>query len=628
MKKLKITKTSDVVEEVLKDFKARQEARRNLDSMWLLNANYYAGNQYAVITPSGAVEDYGKQYYWQQREVFNRIAPLIETRLAKMGRIDMGLSVRPLNTDEAEIKKAAFSTKLIASYFDDNDLPAIVARACFFSEIMGTAFYKISWNPTRGKAIGVRDGRTIYDGEAEVTVCPPYEIYPDSLSTMELEDCQSIMHVKAYPVEEIERIWGVKVQGKDVSVMNTDSTVTGGGYGYPGVATRSFSDTKSNHALVIEKYVRPNEAYPLGRLIIVAGETLVYDGELPYKNGAMGQRSFPFVRQQALKHPASFFGISIVERLIPVQRAFNAVKNRKHEFLNRIAMGILTVEDGSVNIDNLEDEGLAPGKVIVYRQGATPPQMVTYGNLPNEFFEEEQTLEKEFSSVSGISDFMSSADLLKVNLSGTALNLLLEQDEARLSVSIDSIRSAIKSVMQQVLRLYSTMSNTERLLRVSGENMELEMIAFNSDDIATEDLIFNVDGGNITSLSTRQNMVFEIIKMGLLNSDSGAISHENKAKALEVLGFGNWEDAKSDEELHVERAIRENHTLLASPLPVLPIDDHALHVREHTRACISKEYDCNQDAIARICEHVALHKQAMSQASPTQQQELTAQKNQ
>ena len=44
----------------------------------------------------------------------------------------------------------------------------------------------------------------------------------------------------------------------------------------------------------------------------------------------------------------------MVERAIPVQRAYNAVKNRKHEFLNRIAMGVLTVEDGSVDTDNLE----------------------------------------------------------------------------------------------------------------------------------------------------------------------------------------------------------------------------------------------------------------------------------
>ncbi len=619
MKRLKIVKATDVVEETIRDFRERQDIRRSLDSMWLLNINYYVGNQYAEIAPTGDVTDYGKQYYWQQREVFNRIAPLIETRLAKIARVDLGVTVRPLNNDQKEIRKAKFSTKLIKSVVDDKDFGAIVAKASFYSEIMGSSFYKVGWNPTIGKVIGEKDGKKLYEGDVEVTVCPPYEIYPDSLSTLDIDDCQSIIHAKAYPVEEIERIWGVKVEGTNVSVMNTESSPTGGGYGYPGVASHCFSGTKQNHALVIEKYIKRSNDYPDGRLIIVAGDTLVYDGILPYQNGLSLMRNYPFVKQEALKHPVSFFGSSIVERLIPVQRAYNAVKNRKHEFLNRIAMGILTVEDGSVNLDNLEDEGLAPGKVIVYRQGANPPQMVTYGNLPTEFFEEEASLEKEFSNVSGISDFMSSSELLNVNLSGTALNLLLEQDEARLSVTIDSIRSAVKAVIGQILRLYRQFADTKRLLRVSGKNMELETLSFTGDDISSDDLVFDADGSNLTSLSTRQNMVFEIVKMGLLGDENGKMSEENKLKALEILGFGNWEDAKSQEELHTEKAARENQLLKKEDVEVLDIDNHSLHIAEHTRACISKDYDGDDNSLVRIINHVKKHKQLQKEEQPSLQ---------
>lgn len=67
----------------------------------------------------------------------------------------------------------------------------------------------------------------------------------------------------------------------------------------------------------------------------------------------------------------------MVERTIPIQRAYNAVKNRKHEFLNRIAVGVLAVEDGSVDVDNLETEGLSPGKILVYRQGSNPPRLMS-----------------------------------------------------------------------------------------------------------------------------------------------------------------------------------------------------------------------------------------------------------
>lgn len=36
-------------------------------------------------------------------------------------------------------------------------------------------------------------------------------------------------------------------------------------------------------------------------------------------------------------------------------------------------INILCVEDGSVDVESLENEGLHDGKVIIYRQGANPP---------------------------------------------------------------------------------------------------------------------------------------------------------------------------------------------------------------------------------------------------------------
>ena len=64
----------------------------------------------------------------------------------------------------------------------------------------------------------------------------------------------------------------------------------------------------------------------------------------------------------------------LVARLIPIQRAYNALMNRSQELIYRIGLNNLAVEDGSVDLDNLEEDGLFPGKVLVYRQGAKLPQ--------------------------------------------------------------------------------------------------------------------------------------------------------------------------------------------------------------------------------------------------------------
>lgn len=65
----------------------------------------------------------------------------------------------------------------------------------------------------------------------------------------------------------------------------------------------------------------------------------------------------------------------LVERLMPYQRLYNATMNQRSDRIKYATYGICFVEDGSVDIDNLE-EGVAPGSVVVYRQGSVGPQLV------------------------------------------------------------------------------------------------------------------------------------------------------------------------------------------------------------------------------------------------------------
>lgn len=63
----------------------------------------------------------------------------------------------------------------------------------------------------------------------------------------------------------------------------------------------------------------------------------------------------------------------LVDMLIPCQRSYNALKGRYAEYINRLSTGVIVVEDGSADIDELAEGGFTFGKVIVYRQGSVPP---------------------------------------------------------------------------------------------------------------------------------------------------------------------------------------------------------------------------------------------------------------
>ena len=44
-------------------------------------------------------------------------------------------------------------------------------------------------------------------------------------------------------------------------------------------------------------------------------------------------------------------------------------------------MKILCIEDGSVDMNKLEQEGLKDGKILVYRQGSKPPYILEFDNI-------------------------------------------------------------------------------------------------------------------------------------------------------------------------------------------------------------------------------------------------------
>ena len=69
--------TSDrqaLCEEIVRDYERRRRERRALELQWRLNMDFYNGKQYAEITPLGDVEEYGKQFCWQEREACVRRA--------------------------------------------------------------------------------------------------------------------------------------------------------------------------------------------------------------------------------------------------------------------------------------------------------------------------------------------------------------------------------------------------------------------------------------------------------------------------------------------------------------------------------------------------------------------------
>lgn len=520
----KIKYVDELVSDVIKDYESRRERRRSYELTWRLCLSFIAGDQYSYISSRGNIENSSKRYFWQSREVFNRIAPILESRLSKLQRVRPTVTVRSYTDSEEDIASANRSELVLGATFERINFPKLINEATIWSESCGTAFYKIQWDTESG--IALPDNPQIKVGDLSVEVVSPFEIFPDSDECSDLEDCMSVIHARPLSLAAINNIYGFEVSEK-----------------YTFIPSANFYTPSSSNAipsaLVIEKYEAPSRDLPEGRLIIVVGDRLVYAGNLPYACGENGKRTYPFVKQLCVKVPGSFWGRSVVERLIPVQRSYNAVKNRKMEYLNRIISGVLAVEEGSVNSEELEEDGLYPGKLLVYRQGAALPEFLKEDPLPSSFRDEEEALIKEFVSISNNPDIMSSGESTVRLASGTALSLIIEQDIDKLSHVAENIRCAIKETAKQMLRIFKQYANLPRNLR-RGDTKEILLLKGN--DITDFDVVLTAESEQTLSASAQRAALLELYNSGLLFNEQGKLPESVRKKLLTSMNFENLID--------------------------------------------------------------------------------------
>ena len=601
-----------VAKEITEDFERRREERRSLESGWLLNMNFYSGNQYCDVSPFGGVQKEDERFYWQSRRVFNHIAPMVESRIAKLEKLRPKLSVRAFSDEDADVKTAKLATGVLRYAQERIRFAETASKVTIWAEVCGSGFYKVAWDEKGGRQVAVdENGAPVYEGEVSVTAVSPFEIYPDKLSAESVEELGSLIHARVVTVDEVYERFGVEVQGVETSELTLTgySEPSAGKLPLDSVGMRATAEKVG--VILIERYQRPSGKFPDGKLEIVAGGKLLYTGALPYINGERSERVFPFVKQDCMRLPSAFFGASIVDRLIPVQRAYNAVRNRKHEFLNRLSMGVLTVEDGSVDIDELSEEGLQPGKILVYRQGGKAPEMLDTGSLPAEFAVEEEWLEKEFALISGVSDLSKNSTPTNVT-SATGLQLLLAQDETRLSATLKSMESALKEVGRQILRLYREFAGSARLMTLTGENKQIQVKYFNATDLSVNDVQFETEEAETPD--EKRETVLKLYQAGLFTDDDGKISTVNKNRILDAFGFGSFENARDISALHIAKASEENYELKSVEVAVDEYDEHSLHITEHTRYLLSSELKKStkkQEIKERFSAHIRAHKIAL-----------------
>ncbi len=606
-----VAKAQDAVRFVHEQSERRRLSRMAYELQWKLNANFLYGNQHCDVNVARmTVENYRPMYDYLSREVFNRIAPLLETRMANLQTVHYNMTVRPRTNEYDDILKASVSTALLRAKQEQSDFSEKLDLAIHWCELTGSAFFLSGWNRSDGQNSVNAPEKEKEDagGDVEYTVLTPYEVFPDNLCCETVSGQQSILIEQVKSIVEIENLYGISPAAGTVTTLCCRPVSGAGGYGYT-ASTLQLSEGISYDSVVLYTYMeRPSAAHAQGRLLLVAGDTLIFDGDLPYDD-------FPLCQMKCHTVPGQFYGRSVIENLIPLQRSYNGIKNKINDHINLTASGQMVIEEGSVDSDDLAGGGLAPGIPVVYGKGCEKPSLLPSPTLPSIVGEQCDRIAADMEYIAGVSQLMVSGIAPSGITSGTAIDSLRQIDSTRLAMTADNIRHAVSDLAVIWLKLYHDFGGVNRALWAKGENEEAEVLYWNAEQINSFEVIFDTENELKDSQSKRFDRFLTAIENGLYANEEGKIPRKVLRKARQSMGMDAF-GVILEEDLQEQNARRENLMFeKGGELSVTALDDHTIHLEEHRLYALQKTfYDMvkrNPQKAERMYAHIAMHENAL-----------------
>ncbi len=602
----------DLLSMIESECRRRHMERRPLELKWTLCANFYAGHQYCDINPYGSeLEDYAPPYDYMERGIYNRIAPLIDTRIANFKALDFSMEVSPATNELGDYEKSLIATKLLKQTQYKCDFLSKKDSMILWSELCGTSFLLCWWDKNKGDAC--RAGGRLYPmGDLDFGVVTPYEVLPESIYKENLADQHSIILEQVVSVSEVDRRYGVRVKPAQVDCYALDVAPGAGGFGHAG-ATFSVGYRRAEDSTYVRTYMeKPTARHPSGRMIIATPDRILYYGTLPLDE-------YPLVMLRCKTVAGMFFGRSVIEDLIPLQRAYNGVKNKIHDYIRTLALNPLLVPEGAIeDMEELAQNGVAPGDIVEYNPDRGEPKPLAGADFPAGVFEECENLAHEMEYTAGLSHLGATGNQSSAMTSASAIERLREIDGVRLALTADLIRAAVLRAAKIWLKLYKTHGSFAHTERLAGANDRSALLVWCGEDINSYDIVFESENTLLHSDESQLEAIRSGIALGLFEDEAGKIPRSVKKKLLCRMHIGDFVRTLYEDDLQSAAARRENGELLAGVrVATGACDDHEIHLAEHRRAALEYSYSkmkrsdpVRAQALAdHIAEHVKICKE-------------------
>lgn len=552
-----------------------------------LNKGYIQGYQYKRINERTlAIEGLKNTHgLYLERKIFNRMLPIYLTRYGILSQNQPIVGFKGTDNREETITNAIEGNKFLETFKKDINFTAKYKKAIQGADIFGLVWFKTGIDWSKGdeiltkeititkpddnnfKAKGVR---TVREGRTFIDVIPMHEILVDSLSVESMEDINELVHRRMFSLEYIRKRWGFEARAEDIDPRYF-------------LDTSRYSDNdryeQNKYAYVYEYYRKPDALYPNGQFIVLINDTILYEGELPYRN-AYNKRTIPFVPMNLQTVPNHLVSVTVYSQIIPIQDTYNSIKNRLLEHINHLAIGQMYVwKDSLVNPDSVTNK---PGQFIMIKRNAKRPEPVQKAQVGSEIINYLKSIEEDMLVTAGLSQ-ISAYGMSKssVRTDGVA-DKIGEADQNKLTNAIDSIGESLINLFKQVLYVEKERQASLREIMKLAK-LDSYMVKYNLGELDPENLEIVNREFLMQSDQARQLRMTQAANLGVYNPQSG-LSYITKLEILDALNSGYLKDTLDPIERASHDQIAEEHSDILDKIDVEvnDWDNHEQHILEHS----------------------------------------------
>ena len=543
--------------------------RRPFERRWLIVLSFLAGKQYVFYNQTAEILQQIIMRKGKLRIVDNKLLPRYRKQVSRLIRNNPSMTVVPSSNDQEDIEAARVGTKFLKHFWRNGKMKKKVRELGGWIYGTGNGFLSDAWDPMLGPTrLNTEKGVLEYEGDVTCGVWSPFEVgFPIAgLGDTDLHQLPWMIRMKYRSLEYLAANYdrGDQVLSEQKPPGTLDVAMLWNPSG--GV----FSEVEG--ATLIELYVKPNKQFKEGLFLAGANKVMLGKSIYPFNHYHMEQF-------KDIEIPGVFWGMATSEAAIWLQKIHNMTLSNIVEFNKIMAKGKYLVPKGSqmeVEPDDTHGQKLLYKPVMGHK-----PEILDLKGLPATYDKALMLVAQglmELYHQHEVTQGTNKSDIRSADM----VELLLESDDMGNVPTHAVFEESLEATLHRILLRVQKGYETERMIKISGEADNYEVLSFKGADLKNNTDVFVKKESTLPDSRTiRNKRVMDRYQAGLYGMPQDP---KVQRKVLKMLDDAIVEDIYGETHLDEQNANVENRALLSQPGVVLASNDYdndGAHLQVH-----------------------------------------------